>query len=626
MSHITVGVRVRPMIKRELEGGQNNCLQVTTTQVVARESLNSQYDDQLLFPSYNFNFDQVYGPESTQQQVCEITTPTLSAFVQGVNGCILTYGQTASGKSFTIQNNTSGILPHALDYIFQNAKATAEVKISYLQIYNEQLLDLLDESSKKLSIRESKGEIYVENLSIFSAKSTTEALELIALGNEIRKTSETAMNIQSSRSHAVFTVYLNDAEHFSKLLILDLAGSERAHSSQKDVLRETKHINSSLAVLSNVLNALLLKDKNPKQFVPYRDSKLTRLLSDSLGKNCRSVILTTISPGNQSFSETINSLRFADRAKAIKQNGQVNQIESDEKKIQRYKNEIQNLMKLIQETKAGVSMQEDESVHQNVKISKQYVLMDENDNIINLQNEQQNEQLQDLRNISLKQKDIMITLTQKLQESEDEYQETILQIDQIQDRVENYVQQIAKKKQFLESKDIMNCDKINEKFIKEHGMQKFMNQQDEIFNYNNQLLNNYFTTEISDYEESMTVEQKYEELQHIKTEFSSKILSAQKTLNNIQQHSIQQQYKLEKLSDQIISDLKLSKTDKFSAQKLVECQQERRLMLKIFNEKVLNKLTDITPNEAVCLQNYLLKVCDAIETGQLFQSLNSLFK
>ncbi|CCH60292.1 hypothetical protein TBLA_0C04960 [Henningerozyma blattae CBS 6284] len=325
-----------------------------------------------------FIFDKLLDQNSTQQHVFQSTTePLLDSILDGYNGTVFAYGATGCGKTYTISGTPEnpGIIFLTLQSLFnkiENLKDTKEISISlsYLEIYNESIKDLLDPtiSSKKLVIREdANNKISVSNLSTYSPATIEEVMDLIIQGNLNRTTSSTHANETSSRSHAVLQIHLtqqnklnndiNSTEQlFSTLSIIDLAGSERAASTKNrgETLLEGANINKSLLALGNCINALCINTSSHSQqqiHIPYRDSKLTRLLKFSLGGNCKTVMIVCVSPSSKHYDETLNTLKYANRAKEIKTKIIRNQlslnrhISSYLKMITQQKQEIENLRK-----------------------------------------------------------------------------------------------------------------------------------------------------------------------------------------------------------------------------------------------------------------------------------------
>ncbi|KAH3672224.1 hypothetical protein WICPIJ_010076 [Wickerhamomyces pijperi] len=288
-----------------------------------------------------FTFDRVFGPDSTQADVFDYSVlQTVEDFFNGYNGTVLTYGQTGSGKTFTMMgdledDSMKGLIPRIADSIFTNIRkgdpnTEFTLSASYMEIYMEQIRDLLSSSNKEtLQVVEDKiNGVHVTNLTKAYISSTQELHALLQRGSELRVTSSTEMNKESSRSHAIFQLNLNqESPEFgirrSKLFLVDLAGSEKVGKTGVSGLNleEAKKINSSLSSLGNVINALTdIKSTH----IPYRDSKLTRILQESLGGNSRTSLIINCSPSSYNEFETLSTLRFGTRAKKIKNKAHVN--------------------------------------------------------------------------------------------------------------------------------------------------------------------------------------------------------------------------------------------------------------------------------------------------------------
>ncbi|KFW84436.1 Kinesin-like KIF19, partial [Manacus vitellinus] len=285
-----------------------------------------------------FVFDMVFDHTATQEEVYVSTTKSLiEGVISGYNATIFAYGPTGTGKTYTMLGTDSepGIYIRALGDLFKGLGATAEevdytVSMSYLEIYNEVIRDLLNPSSGFLDLREdSRGSIQVAGITEVSTTNAQEIMQLLLKGNKQRTQEPTAANGASSRSHAVLQVTVTrrsprketgEEVRVGKLFMVDLAGSERAAQTQNrgKRMKEGAHINRSLLALGNCINALSERGGSRAQFVNFRDSKLTRLLKDSLGGNSRTVMIAHISPASSSFEESRMTLIYAYRAKNIK--------------------------------------------------------------------------------------------------------------------------------------------------------------------------------------------------------------------------------------------------------------------------------------------------------------------
>ncbi|XP_056399245.1 kinesin-like protein KIF18B [Hyla sarda] len=356
--NVSVVVRVRPPNSREQEGNQYSVVQVMDHNILIFDpdepdtsgvfsNLRAHEGTKRKGKDLKFIFDQVFGEQSSQQDVFEHTTKQiLDGVLNGYNCSVFAYGATGAGKTHTMLGSEAdpGVMYLTMVELYQRIEAikeekSCEVLVSYLEVYNEQIQDLL-EPKGSLAIREDpqKG-VVVQGLSFHQPKSAKQLLQMLANGNLNRTQHPTDANATSSRSHAVFQIYVKQQDRtasisqdirMAKMSLIDLAGSERASSTNAkgERLREGANINRSLLALINVINALA-DAKNKKAHIPYRDSKLTRLLKDSIGGNCRTVMIAAISPSCLSYDDTYNTLKYANRAKEIKLSLKSNVINLD---------------------------------------------------------------------------------------------------------------------------------------------------------------------------------------------------------------------------------------------------------------------------------------------------------
>ncbi|XP_065186816.1 kinesin-like protein KIF13B isoform X2 [Sycon ciliatum] len=372
MSKVKVAVRVRPMNRREVELNTSCCIDMTPQQTFLEHAAKGQK---------KFNFDYCFwsmdaaDPKfSSQQQVFEcLGADILDNAFDGYNACIFAYGQTGSGKSYTMMGTPSdkGVIPKLCDTIFDRIKAkqegdprlTCKVEVSYMEIYNEKVRDLLGAHNSKHNLRVREHKVlgpYVDGLSKLAVSSFVDIEKLMDDGNKARTVASTNMNEQSSRSHAVFNLLMTQTyfdpatqagnEKVSKLSLVDLAGSERAGKTgaEGDRLKEGSNINKSLTTLGLVISNLAdnAGGKRKTAFIPYRDSVLTWLLKDNLGGNSKTVMVATISPALDNYEETLSTLRYADRAKRIVNNAVVNE-DANSKVIRELREEVERLRSMI---------------------------------------------------------------------------------------------------------------------------------------------------------------------------------------------------------------------------------------------------------------------------------------
>jgi len=363
--NVKVIVRCRPLNEKEITSV------VVCVDPIERQVTLTQKAVNVSSPNKVFTFDSVYGTGATNEEIYhEDVSPLVDSILQGYNGCIFAYGQTSCGKTFSMQGqfkgfnqppSQQGIMSRTFEQIFEYIQTTDvdyyAVKCSYLEIYNEEIRDLLHkQNGKKLDVKEhpEKG-VYVKDLTTVDVTCVEDMEEVLEVGSWNRVLGATAQNPDSSRSHCIFTIEFelcfttehDDHEQFrsGRLNLVDLAGSERQGYSRAEGERfkEATKINLSLSALGNVISALVKEDT---KHIPYRASKLTRLLQDSLGGNSRTLMIACICPGANNYGETLSTLRYANRAKNIKNRPIMNEDPKD-KLIRQYQNEIQVLQQLL---------------------------------------------------------------------------------------------------------------------------------------------------------------------------------------------------------------------------------------------------------------------------------------
>ncbi|KAI3446035.1 hypothetical protein Pfo_002700 [Paulownia fortunei] len=365
MEHnVQVLIRIRPLNNMEKSSfGFSRCLKQESAQSITWIGQ----------PETRFMFDHVACEAIDQETLFRMVgLPMVENCLSGYNSCMFAYGQTGSGKTYTMLGEIEelevkpsanrGMTPRIFEFLFARIRAEEEsrrdeqlkynCKCSFLEIYNEQITDLLDPSSTNLMLREDmKKGVYVENLSEFEVHTVGDILQLLTQGSSNRKVAATNMNRESSRSHSVFTCVIESRWEkdsatnfrFARLNLVDLAGSERQKSSgaEGERLKEAANINKSLSTLGHVIMVLVDVAHGKPRHVPYRDSRLTFLLQDSLGGNSKTMIIANVTPSICSAAETLNTLKFAQRAKLIQNNAIINEDSSGD--VMELKHQIQML-------------------------------------------------------------------------------------------------------------------------------------------------------------------------------------------------------------------------------------------------------------------------------------------
>ena len=386
--NITCYVRCRPLKESELELGAN-CLDISKDQkTIILNNSESVY-----------TYDKIFPAETDQKTIfSEIGLPLVKKFLSGYNSTIFAYGQTGTGKTHTIigpleslfddNNDNFGLIPNILNFLFNNKQEATNIiresskqkaeKIDYtlscscIEIYQEHLIDLLSNNSNSLDnnddvlkIREDpKKGMYIENLTELDITSAKKAKEALISGFKNRHVASTNMNRESSRSHLIYTLFLISSFEMdggliitrtSRLHLVDLAGSERQKytNAQGQRIKEAGNINKSLSILGNVINAVIEFNENKTKFVPFRDSKLTYYLKDSIGGNSKTVIIGNISQSYIQINETQSTLKFIQRAKMIKNKAKI--IENVNDTVKLLKIEINSLKQTNEELTKKIS-------------------------------------------------------------------------------------------------------------------------------------------------------------------------------------------------------------------------------------------------------------------------------
>ncbi|TYJ17739.1 hypothetical protein E1A91_A09G073800v1 [Gossypium mustelinum] len=371
--NVQVLIRIRPLSTMErVSQGYGRCLKQESAQTLLW----------LGHAESRFTFDHVACETISQEKLFRVVgVPMVENCMSGYNSCMFAYGQTGSGKTYTMMGDIyevesqlsedCGLTPRIFEYLFSRIRMEEEsrkdeklrfsCKCSFLEIYNEQITDLLDPSSTNLQLREDlKKGVYVENLMEYNVRNVDDVLKLLLQGASNRRMAATNMNSESSRSHSVFTCIIeshwekDSMTHFrfARLNLVDLAGSERQKSSgaEGDRLKEAANINKSLSTLGLVIMSLVDLAHGKHRHVPYRDSRLTFLLQDSLGGNSKTTMIANVSPSICAANETLSTLKFAQRAKLIQNNAKVNEdasgdVNALQQQIEQLKGQLSSLLK-----------------------------------------------------------------------------------------------------------------------------------------------------------------------------------------------------------------------------------------------------------------------------------------
>ncbi|ODV96378.1 hypothetical protein PACTADRAFT_49737 [Pachysolen tannophilus NRRL Y-2460] len=492
-SNISVYVRCRSRNEREIN--ENSGVVISTLGHNGKEVIIQQNGS----TNKTYTFDRVFGAESDQEILFDgVASNVLQEMLKGYNCTIFAYGQTGTGKTYTMSGDLTsttsstssmglsvdaGIIPRTLVELFKNLKESNHpefsVRISFIELYNEELRDLLlpENCERKVRIYDdhTKKSIVVQGMEEVFIQNAQEGLKVLNDGSYKRQVASTQCNDLSSRSHTVFTITVHmkkidplTGEEFlkiGKLNLVDLAGSENISRSgaENKRAREAGMINQSLLTLGRVINSLV--DKTPH--IPYRESKLTRLLQDSLGGKTKTCIIATISPAKISLEETLSTLEYANRAKSIKNKPQVNHSMSKQLLISEYIQEIESLRKDLNATRSqtgGVYMTQESYNNLTSESESRRILTEDQKLRIDLledQNKRYKTQYEQQQEIS-RQNDLKIAeLELKLNKTTKELQESKLKVIDFETK---YKDELILKKEHVKTETILH--ELNKSLLK----------------------------------------------------------------------------------------------------------------------------------------------------------------
>ncbi|KAE8598010.1 hypothetical protein XENTR_v10016675 [Xenopus tropicalis] len=406
-SKVLVAVRVRPMNRRELDLNTKCVVEMEGNQTILQTPPANAKQGESRKPPKVFAFDYCFWsmdesntPKYAGQEAvfkC-LGEGILDNAFQGYNACIFAYGQTGSGKSFSMMGTADqpGLIPRLCCALFQRASEeesdsqSFKVEVSYMEIYNEKVRDLLDPKGNRHSLKVREHKVlgpYVDGLSQLAVTNFEDIESLMSEGNKSRTVAATNMNEESSRSHAVFSIIVtqtlydhqsgNSGERVSKVSLVDLAGSERVSKTGAagERLKEGSNINKSLTTLGLVISSLAdqAAGKGKNKFVPYRDSVLTWLLKDNLGGNSKTAMIATISPAADNYEETLSTLRYADRAKRIVNHAVVNE-DPNARVIRELREEVEKLKEQLSQAESMKAPELKEKLEESEKLIRELTI------------------------------------------------------------------------------------------------------------------------------------------------------------------------------------------------------------------------------------------------------------
>ena len=551
-SNVKVYCRIRPENEKEhssglglcLEPNSENSLKIIVDNLSINTGLKENFNEKY---TQEFTYDKVFPSDTNQKTIFEtVAKPLISAAFEGINGTLFCYGQTSSGKTYTMEgittdNNLMGVIPRMMQLIFDTINSGSpdiefSVKCQYYQIYNEKIQDLIDTRKTDLAIREDKNKgIWVEDCTEEYVESEQEMFNFFQNGASNRAVASTKMNALSSRSHSLFAVIIyqrniiTESSKTGKIYFVDLAGSEKmskAGIEGNTMLKEAQNINKSIMTLGMVINALTKGAKH----IPYRDSKLTRVLQESLGGNSLTNLIINCSPSMINQNESLSTLRFGQRAKLIKNKVVANTQQSVKElmmKLKQAEEKIKELEEIIGAGKVDGISEDDK----NRKKCPECKKLTNKINYLTVQNNnylQENEDLQkdkeDLQEeIKNKNKEHLI-LNEKITNLEKKMkkisQEQLKSYTEIQKNMEDYTNIVKKIQSSIQSKNFSEVNKLNDgaykKWIELMGklgvelkINNLKNNQNEDLNYNK----NFNNEKLETLEEEFNVKEK----QYLKT-------------------------------------------------------------------------------------------------------------
>ena len=541
--NIKVISRFRPMNELEKSNGNEEVAEFTSETSLTFNSIRENH-------RIRFNFDRIFPPNSTQEELYNFgVKEIIDGVLDGYNGTVLAYGQTSSGKTYTMEGliddeSKMGVIPRMINHVFNFIRNNNDIefimKASMVELYQEKIRDLIDTKRVNLNIRETPSRvIYIENLSEYYVYCENDILNILKIGRENRAQASTKMNEHSSRSHSIFMITINQKNNkegnakTGKLYLVDLAGSEKITKTGATgtTLEEAKIINKSLTSLGIVINRLT---DGKSKHIPYRDSKLTRVLQESLGGNSKTCLIITCSPSVFNESETLSTLRFGERAKKIRNKAKINKevtvmelqriIDSLKEKLKNANKRIIQLENYIKNNGLVVPMSdykvndeekkenEDDEEESNLNVNNVIKIDEEDEKLIN---EFKDKFDDDIKNIN----ENLINVINGMQEKN------------FSSKKDDLIQNLINIKKKIELKDIENQKKIkdleeeleNVTSLKDKLQLKFISEENNNpFNNLNEFHENYF--EFIDKIKKKAINNKDNELLTICNDFKNQYL------------------------------------------------------------------------------------------------------
>ena len=607
--NIKVISRFRPMNELEKSNGNEEVAEFTSETSLTFNSIRENH-------RIRFNFDRIFPPNSTQEELYNFgVKEIIDGVLDGYNGTVLAYGQTSSGKTYTMEGliddeSKMGVIPRMINHVFNFIRNNNDIefimKASMVELYQEKIRDLIDSKRVNLNIRETPSRvIYIENLSEYYVYCENDILNILKIGRENRAQASTKMNEHSSRSHSIFMITINQKNNkegnakTGKLYLVDLAGSEKITKTGATgtTLEEAKIINKSLTSLGIVINRLT---DGKSKHIPYRDSKLTRVLQESIGGNSKTCLIITCSPSVFNESETLSTLRFGERAKKIRNKAKINKevtvmelqriIDSLNEKLKNANKRIIQLENYIKNNGLVVPMSdykvndeekkenEDDEEESNLNVNNVIKIDEEDEKLIN---EFKDKFDDDIKNIN----ENLINVINGMQEKN------------FLSKKDDLIQNLINIKKKIELKDIENQKKIKDlkEELKDKLQLKFISEENNNpFNNLNEFHENYF--EFIDKIKKKAINNKDNELLTICNDFKNQYLGQ---INNEENKFENKEIQTETYETEI--DLIKEKYE-----------NEKRILFKTLDEKnenyleMENKFTDLKEK----YQNIVVEIND----------------
>jgi kinesin family protein 3/17 len=481
---VRVVVRCRPLSKKEVNEGREKVVKMDKEngEILIQKSSED-------VPK-RFTFDCVYPEDTRQKDLFDETAfPIIENILEGYNGTIFAYGQTGTGKTHTMagvldDEELKGITPRSFETIFKSINIDNNkqylVRASYLEIYKEEVLDLLNKNGvQKLELKEKPGSgVYVKDLSTALVETPDKMMDIMLKGNKNRHVGQTKMNHESSRSHSIFTITVECGEvgadgkshiRVGKLNMVDLAGSEKQSKTGSEGLRleEAIKINLSLTTLCHVISSLV---DQKSQYVPYRDSKLTRLLQDSLGGNTKTVMIANIGPADYNQDETLSTLRYASRAKHIQNKPRINEDPKDAM-LREFQDEINRLKQQLQMA-GGAHFNADGTVAPGGVVEVEKIVYEEDKKQMKKLEEKLEREKQIIKQKAEEQRKKIIEQKNLAEDERQQLLDDLKKKEEDQEKAKTKQQKLLKRLKNMEEKVLMGDEVMNKAMKQEIELQK----------------------------------------------------------------------------------------------------------------------------------------------------------